>query len=905
MTTAFPQIFDESIMRRGTIILLFGLLSFIGLVTNTQTATAAEKVIILPFQVNAPDDSAYLQTQIASVLTQQITKDGAEIVSIDKVETKSNIARSASDFQTFRDLAVTKGADFIVWGSFTLLDEDFSLDTYVLNANNKAQPEQLFVQEHGLENLLRATQRLGDRISRLITPRDLIAEIMVKGNKRIESDAILRVVSSQKGGTYNPGQISKDIREIFKLGYFDDIRVDTESTKGGKIVTFHITEKPTIRHINISGNSYLDEDDIRETLTLSTGSILNLFKVRNNIDQIKQAYTDKNYYNAEIDYKVKPVGNNQADLEFIIQEGSKLYVTDVTFEGNLAFTPEKLRKTIKTKKKGFFFFLTESGDLKQEVLDQDVILISDLYQNHGFVKARVSDPQIDIMEKEIHIAFKIEEGPQYRIKTVDITGDLLLPKQELLQKLAIKTDALMNREVIRSDITVLSDIYANQGFAHAEIIPHYAESSDDNTVDLTFKIKKNELVYFENITISGNTRTRDKVIRRELEVVEKEQYNNQGLKRSFRNLYRLDFFDNIQFNTPTGSDDDKMNLDIEVVEKGTGSFNFGGGYSAEEYGFLFLSVSERNFLGRAQEVELSGTFGSSTTRYQFSFTEPWLFDIPLYSKVNVYDQEKSYSDQYYDMHSNGAGLKLGYRIFKDTYFYTGYSFDTTTKTIDYDENGNYYDETPDSIRKLEGNFITSSVDFSLVYDTRNHRFMATEGMKQNISFEYAGVGGDIGYNKLIGQSQFYFPIYKKLVGFVHGKVGYVYSNDDNKVLPDYSKFYLGGVTSLRGFKYHGVYSTELDENNEEQKVGGNTMVQFNAELIFPLVSSSGVNGVVFYDTGNVYGGDINLNDLRSTAGIGIKWLSPLAPIQIVYGWVLDQKDGEEPGRLEFSFGAAF
>ncbi|MBI5896349.1 MAG: outer membrane protein assembly factor BamA, partial [Desulfobacterales bacterium] len=597
----------------------------------------------------------------------------------------------------------------------------------------------------------------------------------------------------------------------------------------------------TIRYINIKGNSFIEEEKIRENLTIATGAILNIFKVRSNIDQIETLYKEKNYHKARIDYKIKPLDNNQADLEFIIEEGPKIYVTAINFEGNKAFPEKDLKKMLKVSEKGFFYWLTSSGDLDRAALDQDVAALNAFYSNAGYINARVGEPRIDIKDEGIEITLKIDEGQRFKVGKVDVTGDLIKPKEELLTPLSISQETYYNREKIRNDVLALTDLYSDDGYAHADISPRIDQNPEQLVVDITFAIQKREQVYFEKIIISGNTNTRDKVIRRELHVNEQGLFSGKDLKRSVRNLYRLDYFEDIKVDTLKGSADDKMVLKLDVTEKPTGNFTFGAGYSSEEKVFFTGSVAQRNLFGRGQTLNFTGTIGAQTTSFVLSFLEPYLLDTRFSGTASLYNQQKKYDDEYYERDSQGGGLSIGYPVFDYTNARLGYHLDRSDIAID----RAYESLVPPDIVLLEGVNWTSSSDVSLTYDSRDRSFNATEGSKHSISFEYAGLGGDIGFNKAIAQTMWYIPIFKKyLIGCANGKIGLVQENDDAKILPDYEKFYLGGINSLRGFGYHGVFIPEVNEDGIPFKTGGERMLQFNAELIFPIVASAGVNGVV-------------------------------------------------------------
>jgi outer membrane protein insertion porin family len=851
-------------------------------------------VMVMPFKINATGDLNYLSTQIADVLSEHLKKGGAAIVPA--VEEAINITSNRTiDPKALRQMAQQNGVDHVVWGSFTLIGERFSLDAYMVEAFEESPPTGFNAQGNKLENLLKVLKSLSEKVGHKLFRREIVAGISIKGNNRIESDAILRQVKTKAGSIYKENQVTKDIRSIYNMGFFDDLRVEAESSPEGKILTFHVKEKPTIRRIRIKGNQRFDDEEVKENLTISTGAILNIFKVRSNIEQIEAMYKEKNYHQIAVDYKVLPLDNNQADIEFILEEGPKIYVTSINFEGNKSFKAKKLKKQIQTSEKGFFFWLTSSGDLDLTKLDQDAALLNTFYSNQGYIHVRVADPIVDIGEEGIEITFKIDEGPRFKVGKIDVTGDLIKPKAELMEKLSLGESTYYNREKLRSDIIALSDLYGVYGYAHADVSPVVNEDNENLVVDVAYKIKKNQEVYFENIFISGNSRTRDKVIRRQLKVYEKERFNGAALKRSIRNLYRLDYFEDIKVNSLKGSKDDQMVLKIDVTEKPTGMFTFGAGYSSEENVFLVGSVSQRNFLGKGQTLKFAGQFGASTTKYDLSFTEPWLFDIPLSATIFTYNQTKEYDE--YDRDSIGGGLGFSYPIWDYTRYYISYAYDTSDVT-------KVTSEADDSVKELEGTNVTSSLSMAVGYDSRDKAFNPTEGSKHRLSVEYAGLGGDVGFTKYVLDTGWYIPIFKRLIGFVHGKTGYITKNDD-KLLPDYEKFYLGGINSMRGFDYRGIHLTDVNSEGIETKVGGSRYVQFNIEMIIPISEKLGLMGVVFYDTGNVYEDSIDLGDLRESAGYGFRWYSPLAPIRIEYGKILDRREGEDDGQWEFTMGGAF
>ncbi|MFC1826014.1 outer membrane protein assembly factor BamA, partial [Thermodesulfobacteriota bacterium] len=388
-------------------------------------------------------------------------------------------------------------------------------------------------------------------------------------------------------------------------------------------------------------------------------------------------------------------------------------------------------------------------------------------------------------------------------------------------------------------------------------------------------------------------------IRRELEVFEQELYSGRGLKRGIRNLYRLDYFEDIKVDTLKGSADDKMVLNIDVTEKATGTFTFGAGYSSVESAFFSAAITQRNLFGRGQTLSLRTELGGRTTRYDISFTEPWLFDIPLSAGFDLYKWETDYDT--YDKDAVGGALRCSYPVFDYTRAYLEYSF----------ENADIQDVAVDasnSTLDFEGEtLVTSSLTTKLGYDSRNSLFNATEGQDHSISLEYAGLGGDIGFTKILAETGWFLPLYKNLVGVLHAETGYV-AKHSGKILPDWERFYLGGINSLRGFGWRDISPTEINRNGYQTKIGGDKFIQFNVETKFPLLKDQGFWGVVFIDAGNVYNNnqDLDLGDLRKSTGFGVRWYSPMGPLRLEYGYVLDPEEGQgQGGRWEFTMGGAF
>jgi outer membrane protein insertion porin family len=853
-------------------------------------------IVILPFDVFARENLSYLQSEIPSALKKSLEKAGARVLLLDAASEPQWRQRTTS-LEELTKLAQQSGADYIVWGSLTWIDQQFSLDLKLFEALAPKPPEFFSTEGRGIENLPSAVEKLTQSLSFKIFKRKQVLSVDVEGNRRIETDAIKRVIKIRPGDTYNLQSISDDMKAIFALGYFDNIQVDVETLPEGNKITFKVKEKPTLRNVRIKGNQWVfSTDDIKEVLASKRGAILNINTIQSDVSRIEEMYKGKSYQNIKVDYKIHELKDNEADLEFIIEEGEKFKITKIEFEGNKAFSAKTLKKQISTSEKSILSWFTRAGELNEHDLEQDVTRLKSFYLNSGYIQAQVGEPQVEFKGNGIIITFKIDEGPQFKVGKVSVTGDLILTEEQLLKDLKITHEKFYNREVLRNDVLSLTDLYANEGYAYADVVPTVKTIPESLQVDITFNIEKGEPVYYEEIIISGNTKTRDKVIRRQLRVYEQELTSATLLKRSVANLERLDYFQDIKVDSTKGSADDKMILKIDVKEKSTGAFSFGAGYGNVESVFGMAQISERNLFGRGQTIALQGILGGKTQKVILSFTEPYIYDIPLSGTLKIYDWNYDYDT--YDKNSKGGSFGLSYPVFDYTRLSSTYTYDLSNIT-------DITEDAPDSIKELKGENVKSSILTGLKYDSRNNAFLPSRGATHGISVEYAGLGGDIGFTKYLGETAYVLPLFDDVRAIAHAEGGYVVRNKDKK-LPDYEKFYMGGIGSLRGFTRDDLAPV----NDEGKSVGGDKYIQFNFEVVFPLIKDVGVHGVIFFDTGQVYGESQNIEfdpaGLRQSAGGGIRWVSPMGPLDLEYGYILDPKGSDHgPGQFEFSMTSSF
>jgi len=917
----------------GLLFLVFSLIP-----CPTVVAEVTSRIVVLPFDIRSDKDLSYLKTQIPAIISGQLEKDGGVIVDTSSMALPETGGKGFDTPQA-RSIGSTSNADHVIWGSLTRTGKRISLDVKLLDIKKNDDLEYIHAEGDDIENLLSTVNNVAMSIGTHVFKFESIWEIVIKGNERIESDAILNVIKTKAGDRYQKAKLSEDLKRIFAMGYFEDIRIESDRNEQDGVaktkIIFTVQEKPTVRYIKVKGNKAIETEDVMKEITITEGSILNSAKIRANINLIEALYEGKHYHNTKVTYKTYPKENNQAELEFNIEEGEKVSIKEITFVGNKAYTLKQLKKLMKTEAKGFFSWLTSSGQLNTADLNMDMAVIGSDYQKNGFIDVKIGEPEIKYEGKWIFITVKIEEGIQYKRGKIDIEGDLIETKEVLIGKLSMPKEVNLNKEVLQKDVIALTDVYSDKGYASVNIHPRINRNDETKTADVVFDVKKGNLVYFDRIIIGGNTVTRDKVIRRQIQVYEKELFSGSKLKRSIRNLYRMDYFEDVKVDTQKGAADDTMNLMIDLKEKPTGTFTFGLGYSSESKLFGTVAVAKRNLFGRDQTLNLQGEFGSESSKYSVSFTEPWLFDIPLSAQIELMNWERKYD--YYDKHTVGGALKFGYPVFDYTRLYMGYSYEVNDL---YDMDEAYLSE---STIELKGKNVTQSITSTIHLDSRDraNNAQATEGSDCALSVEYAGgvLGGEIGFTKYKLTAGRYIPLPLNLIGFplnfigfLHAEGGFVRQNG-NDILPDYETFYLGGMNSVRGFDYNDICLTEtrtmqvnvLDANGNQVfkpdgvtpetethyydvDVGGEKYMQYNAELLLPLFKTEGFLGLVFFDMGNVYDENsfMDFGKLRKSWGYGVRWFSPIGPIRFERGHIINPEPGESrSGKWDFTMGGTF
>ena len=723
---------------------------------------------------------------------------------------------------------------------------------------------------------------------------EVIYRITLLGNVKVEEGVIRGAIKSREGGPFSAEQVREDLRSIFGLGYFSDVQVDIKPSPQGKEVIFIVVERPSIKEVLITGNQKLKLDDIKEKVTLTTRSILNLEKVKENSELIRKLYFSKGYYGVNVEQKVDYLETNEAVVTFKIVEGPKGHIKEITFKGNHKIKSSQLKKAMMTKQRSLFSLLTGAGTLDEDILKNDLQLLNAYYHDYGYLEVKVSEPKIDLHDpKRIRIEIEIMEGPLYHLGSIDFKGDVLTTKEDLFKTIKTKRNDAYSNSAIRRDVNAITEKFANQGYANVDVSPESSVDAKNLLVNVIFDVEKKKRVSFEKIQVVGNTKTRDKVVRRELQVGEGELYNAAQLNESRDRLKRTGYFKEVDFTTSRGSTDEKMNLDVKVEEAPSSAISFGAGYSSIDKLVGTASISDRNLFGLGYSGALRFALGFVTQDFRFTLTDPYFLGYRVAAGTDLYHERRDW-DTYSDK-ITGGDIRFGKDLTKKIRMDWRYRLETVN-VYNVSDNASIY------VKDQAGKKTTSALAVSLTTDSRDDYYSPSRGARHSFSIENAGgiLGGDNYFVRVTGETSWFFPMPLSTVLNLRGKVGMMKPYSGRQI-PIYEKFFVGGLYTVRGFEY-GMAGPR-DQNNEP--LGSEKMVVFNSELIFPLSGEIGLKGAVFWDIGKGFDNFSELTPLKTGVGVGIRWQSPFGPIHIDIGFNPLRKEGEKSRVLEFTAGSVF
>jgi outer membrane protein insertion porin family len=706
----------------------------------------------------------------------------------------------------------------------------------------------------------------------------------------VQEAVILGRVQTKVGSPFVPPMLAEDIRSVFALGFFDDVRLKVEEFEGGVKVTFVVVERPFIRDVEFTGNKRVDTSTLQEKIDLKLGTVYNPVDAQKALEKLKDHYEEEGYFEVQITPDAERLPEGDVKVVFRIDEGRRITIDRIVIEGARGLSEKQVKGVMQTQERQYFIL---RGVVQRQRLEQDAELITQLYNDHGYIQARVeaTDVQVDRVRARVTIKIVVVEGPQFFVGSVDVTGPNVLPVEEVRRQVVLKPGDVFSRAKVRDTVNRISALYHAIGRASAEVNPLLAHDAAGRKVNLTLEIKEGPEVFVERINISGNVRSAEKILRREVPMAEGDLFTSQKLERARQRLVNLGYFETVKAATTPGSAKDRIVVNIEVTERPTGLFSLGGGYSSVDGPIGTIDLSQRNFLGKGWEVFLRIRAGGSAQQGTVGFTEPWLFDRPLSAGFDLFTNRRVFTD--YTVDSVGGDVRFSHPFFDFSRWHLSYRL-TRDEISDVGQNASQV------LRDEEGSRITSLVEGALSRDTRDNVFVPTKGSRASLIADVAGLGGDSKFMKLIGDLVYFQPVFwgTILAGRVEGAYGFGFGDNE---FPLFERFYLGGPNSIRSRKFRQV--SPVDSSGT--RIGGTSEALLNIEYIIPLFA--GIRLATFFDMGNVYGfgQDFDLTDTREAAGAGARWQSPFGPIRVDWGYNLDRRKGESSGQFHFSVGTPF
>lgn len=759
-------------------------------------------------------------------------------------------------------------------------------------------------------------------------PSLTVSEIKVEGQRKIEKDSVLNRLKLKKAQNYSQDDFKTTVREdittLFKTGFFSNVEVYVDTVADQKVVTFKVLEKPSVAEITWEGVSEdVKKEELGDALGIKAYEILNVAKLKEGQEKVQKFYEDKGYFLAKIDYAIEDVVKDETvRIKVTVKQNDRVKVKKITFLGNKKVPSSQLIIDQLVSEEGYFTGLSGSGQFKQDMFERWIQGIRFIYFNKGFIQAKIDRPQVTVTpdKKGIYITINIEEGEAFDVGEIDFSGDILFSRQELLDTMKLDENKIFAYDVLQKDLGELQAKYGDLGYAFANVNPQWKVKESERKVDIVFDFDKGNKVYFGRIQVVSNSKTRDKVIRRELKIKEGELYNETRRRQSLENIQRLGFFDEVNFKTSTPPDKlDILNIDINVKERNTGQIQLGAGYGSAQGFTLQGSVQQTNFMGRGQNLGVSLNLAREYSVYDFTFTEPYFRDSLWSLGFRVFRSENSGRIDYNEERTGGS-LFLGYPLSDYTRVNTSYTYTASRLKEAKDGAGNVITDPalyPLSTAQGDSGLLGVSID----YDTRNDRFRPTKGIYARLGYSVTGpFGGNLDYYKGYGDFRFFKNLFWDVVFRNSFSYARIESTDPDRLPPFNELYLLGGPYSLRGYRYGRVgrqvfsplakkrlQDAGITDNLDKRALsyyGGKQQLMYQGELMFPLIREAQMYGVAFYDVGQA---EDTITDKRFFAdtGFGIRWFSPIGPLRFEWGFPLNREYLHEAVVFEFSIGTPF
>ena len=728
------------------------------------------------------------------------------------------------------------------------------------------------------------------------------------------SDELVRSNIRVKVGD-NPTRtaIDDDVRNLYSTGYFYNIRVAQENLADGIKLVYVVQGKLTLTDIRFDGNKELSTAKLRKKVTSKVGNPLDEQKLFTDAQEIKKYYQKQGFQKTEVTYEVVPnEATGRGTVTFKVAEAPKIRIASVNFDNATAFPENKLRKTIKTRKRWFMSWLTGSGTLKDEQLEDDREKLADFYRENGYIDFEIKEVKTEkVNERKVALHFDVFEGRQYKTGNISLKGNSIFKSEDITTRLKMNSGSNFTPGGLTKDLDAIRDFYGEKGYIDTDVSARKTPNVETGNMDIVYQIEEKDKSYLEKIEIKGNVKTKDKVIRRELAVSPGEVFDMVGVKLSKKRLEGLDYFSKVDTQNEPTDVPNRKNLVIGVEEKNTGNFTVGAGFSSVDSIVGFAELSQGNFdlfnppyfTGGGQKFRLRTQIGTERQDYQMSFIEPWFLDRKLALGVDLYHRDLGFLSDVYDQTQTGARLSLTRALGSD-FLIGSVSYTIENVGIDITDRAN----ASPTILDEEGNRLVSKIGTSIAYDTRNSTFLPNGGQRTELLTELAGgpLGADTDYFRVEMKTAWYFKGFAEgHVLELSGRTGVVQNYGSSDRVPLFDRWFLGGMYSLRGFKYREVGP----KDGTGEPLGGETYWFGSAEYSIPIIDR--LRGAFFYDAGMVYRSafrytqDIyNTGMYNDNVGIGLRLNLPIGPLRLDYGIPITH-DPSNGGSGRFNFGVGY
>lgn len=734
----------------------------------------------------------------------------------------------------------------------------------------------------------------------------VVKDIRVEGIQRTEAGTVFSYLPVKVGETFTDEKAAQAIKSLFATGFFKDVRIDVE----GNVMVVVLQERPAIASLDFVGMKEFEKDAIIKALKevgIATGRIFDRSLLDKAEQELKRQYLTRGKYAARITTTVTPLERNRVGVNFTIVEGDAAKIRQINIVGAKAFPEKELRSLFELTTPGWLTWYNKNDQYSRQKLSADIEKLRSFYLDRGYMEFNVESTQVSISpdKQDVYITLNIVEGERFKVASVKLAGDFTIPEAELRKLVSVRPGDVFSREKLNESTKAIVDRLGAEGYAFANVNASPEINREKHLVDFTVFVDPGKRVYVRRINVTGNTKTRDEVVRREMRQMESAWYDAQKVQSSKERIDRLGFFTEVAVETPpVQGTTDQLDVNVNVTEKPTGNLMLGLGTSSSDKVILSGAISQNNFMGSGNNVGLQVNTSKSNRTYSVSYTNPYFTPDGVSQGFDVYHRTTDTSSTdlaYYKSQSTGGGIRFGFPIDEYQSFSFGVAADTTSIDV--------YDSSPSYYKKYVADFGKTNISIPLTLtwakDTKNSFFFPTKGTYQRASLEVGLPGGDLTYYRANYQIQHFLPLSKRFTLMLNGDLGYAggYSGKD---LPFFKNYYAGGVNSVRGFKTSTLGTSGTLDGDDH--LGGNRKIVGNAELLWSLPGFERTARVgLFFDAGQVYasGDKFDLGELRYSTGVTASWVSPIGPLKFSIGTPLNKKDDDEKEAFQFQLGTTF